>query len=88
MHNGETMDVYAPFSAFPGGALRLKDPSEEVDGNKKNNESNSFTSFEHQELDVMELAGGEEGIADNVDGFLDDFVALVGSGPGVTASTP
>ncbi|CAN0060820.1 unnamed protein product, partial [Scytosiphon promiscuus] len=120
MHSDETIDVCAPFWAFPGehgllggaaethgGDFRKLDAGAAAaavgqTGSSNNNNNNINKNKEEEESDAglyhhrfdgmmdVDVDGGsggpagevEEHIADNVDGFLDDFLALAGGGDG------
>eukprot|EP00903_Cladosiphon_okamuranus_P017545 g16159.t1 len=104
MHDGETIDVFAPFGAFSGASRNKNHLIGTVDNNSagRNNNNGETMSVgsstkiggggdygvEPQQLDNAELNGGtdrndnDNNIADNVDGFLDEFFALVGSSGG------
>ena len=86
MHDGETIDLCAPFGAFPGAPGRKNHLIGTVDNNGDAINAGSVTKVdgtgggvEPEQLDVIEFSGGgnDNHIADNVDGFLDDFLALV-----------
>eukprot|EP00752_Nemacystus_decipiens_P011805 g10474.t1 len=107
MHDGETMDLFAPFGAFPGAPRHQNHLMGTVDNDGNNNSGDAINAgsiakvgvtapprggptnagetdgtgaggVEPQRLDNIELNDGVgDNIADNVDGFLDDFLALV-----------